>query len=248
MEAEQAVDDLTRLRKAQAEHESRIRMLEEENQHMTTENENMKATIAQVKEAQNAMTERLRRFFLLFMRYYVRDDAALESTIAGLLESSATTAGNGQGAATAAAALGGMGNVPMLTNDLRQHSVAESLRRLGSGESFNEMTSKMDDTVGLVKNHSLADVPISLPIKPSKMNTENEKYQTLARELSQHIDRQDETIRRIDTLTSGFADTDMLDFGDDDFGSGPPPSHSMDDGAAAAAASTHDDGTRLQRG
>lgn len=208
-EAHQAVDDLTRLKQAQAMHEERIRVLEEENSHLTEENQRIKGAIVQVKTAQAAMTDRLRRLFMYFMRYYVRDDKALEDTIRGLIDNVASSPDT----------------TLAITDPQRQ--VLNSLFQLKDDSDLNSMLTRsgsmtfesLNDNLGdeLARNHSLASPwdaqPIVLPSKPKiddQLAATNSDYVSLTRDLASHIDQNDQTLRRIDTLASELQDVDVL--------------------------------------
>jgi hypothetical protein len=202
VEAHQAVDELTRLRQDRALHEERIRILEEENKHLTDENQRIKGAIVQVKSAQAAMTDRLRRLFMYFMRYYVRDEKLLEDTVRGLIDNAAA---NGDSSSSLA-----------ITDPQKQ--VLNSLFQLKDDDSGDFALIKPAPEDELVKNHSLAspwDVqPIILPKKPRLDDSfSNSDYAALARDVALHIDQNDQTLRRIDTLASALQDVDVL--GDD---------------------------------
>lgn len=184
-EAHQAVDELTRLKQAQSLHEDRIRILEEENQHLTEENQRIKGAIVQVKGAQAAMTDRLRRLFMYFMRYYVRDEKVLEDTIRGLIDNAAS------------------GNDSTSFAPDPQRQVMSSLFQLKDETNEFEALKSEDE---LSKNHSLAspwdNQPILLPNKPLLDDHPNLDYQSFSRDFGNHIDQNDITLQRINSLTS----------------------------------------------
>ena len=201
-EALQAVDELARLKRIQAEHEDRIRTLEQENSHLTEENQRIKGAIVQVKSAQAAMTDRLRRLFMYFMRYYLRDEKAVEETIRALVENASSA----------------LANEPALALTDPQRKSLNSLFQLKDEDPDpNELgILKPSPEEELTKSHSLTSPwdhqPIVLPAKPKIDETAvpNPEYVSLARDLASHIDQNDQTLRRIDTLASELQDVDPL--------------------------------------
>ena len=205
VEAHQAVDELTKLKQAQQKHEDRLRALEQENAHLTEENQRMKGTIIQVKSAQQAMTDRLRRLFMYFMRYYVRDEKSFEDTVRNLLENANSSNADGSLSEPQRQVI----NSLFQLEDDPQNS---TLLRLPSTDTLGN---SMDD---LTRSHSLTSPwdtqPILLPNKPHVDDSlANSEYVNLARDLAQHIDQNDVTLRRIDSLASELQDVDVL--GDD---------------------------------
>ena len=179
------------MKRAQITHESRIRELEAENEHLIEENERIKGAIAQVKSAQTAMTERLRRLFLYFMRYYVRDEKTLEDTLRSLTD-------------------GSFEQDSLLP---QQRQVMNSLLQLkNDGEESEEVFKPITDDE-LTKNHSLMSPYDQTPIllKPfDRANFVDPKYQSFSNDLTSHIEKNDENLRRIDTLTSQLQDVDNV--------------------------------------
>lgn len=225
----QAADELTKLKQAQAKHEERLRALENENQHLTEENQRIKGAMIQVKSAQAAMTDRLRRLFMYFMRHYVRDEKSFEETVRNLLENANASPDGGPLAITEPQrqvinSLFKLEDDPTIQSIMKGLPVSTAAptttttttTAMGAGGPVGDGVSGDEE---LARSHSLAspwDVqPIVLPIKPRLDDSMgNSDYFNLARDLAQHIDQNDLTLRRIDTLASELQGVEGLD--DDD--------------------------------
>lgn len=213
-EAHQAADELARLKKAQALHEDRLKQLEENNSHLAEENARIKSAIVQVKTAQQAMTDRLRRLFLYFMRYYVRDEKAFEETVRGLLENANSASPDGGPLAITEPQRQVINSLFQLEDDPYKTATTTNI---GNTTSQGSDARPVEDD--LARNHSLASPwdaqPIMLPTKPRVDDSlDSQQYAALARDLAHHIDQNDVALRRIDSLASELQDVDMLN--DDD--------------------------------
>lgn len=234
-EAHAAAEDLKALKQIQLAHEERIRLLEQENTHLTEENERIRSAIVQVKGAQTAMTDRLRQLFLYFLRFYVRDGQISESDLktlmnggtvpglGGMLEAeqqrvvnsflqlqNGTLPSNDLMTASAVAPVQeAMMTTTTSSNNPYQLSSGPSITRLGSDDDYSRLFLGEEDEMGNVmlgRSHSLASNASMLTGKMHSFDSnKHPQYQSFSKDLGEHMERNEDAMKRIDTLTTALA-------------------------------------------
>ncbi|KAH9255442.1 hypothetical protein BASA81_006561 [Batrachochytrium salamandrivorans] len=232
----QAAEDLKKLKQIQLAHEERIKQLEQENHHLTEENERIRSAITQVKGAQSAMTDRLRQLFLYFLKFYVKDGQLSEGDLRTLMNgggvlgqggledeqqrvvNSFLQLQNGSKADSAASAsvMNAMATPPPTTTTTTTTTAApmvttaplDGLVRTTSNDDYSKLfLEDEDDDMGnilLGRSHSLASNNSFLTGGRSDTLGKSSAYHSFSKDLGEHLQRNDDTMKRIDTLTSAL--------------------------------------------
>lgn len=219
----QAAEDLKKLKQIQLAHEERIKQLEQENHHLTEENERIRSAITQVKGAQSAMTDRLRQLFLYFLKFYVKDGQLSEGDLRTLMNGGGVAGQGGledeqqrvvnsflqlQNGPSAAAAAAASAAPKTTTTTTGPAPVDGGLVRTASNDDYSKLFLEEEDedmnNILLGRSHSLASNNSFLTGGKSDTLGKSLAYHSFSKDLGEHMQRNDDAMKRIDTLTSAL--------------------------------------------